>query len=53
MKRNKEQLPREIEKLKARCAGQAASTKGRKTTFKDRRKDAARKACRGRNAEKG
>ena len=44
--KNKQRLPLEVEKLKARCAGMAAATKGRKTRFKDRKKDAARKACR-------
>jgi len=46
MARSKNQLPQAVANLKARNAGQAASTKGRKTTFKDRKKDAARKACR-------
>jgi hypothetical protein len=50
-KHKKEDLPHEVRKLKARGAGLAASTKGRKTTFKDRRKDASRKACRGRSEE--
>ena len=40
-----------VNKLKARGAGIASTTKGRKTTFKDRKKDANRKACRGRHDE--
>lgn len=48
MARNKN-LPLEAAKLKARGAGLAATTKGRKTYFKDRKKDANRKACRGRH----
>lgn len=48
----KKQLPLAVAKLKARGAGLAASTRGRKTRFKDRKKDAARKACRGREDER-
>ena len=47
MGKSKKRLPHEVEKLKARCAGMASTTKGRKTRFKDRKKDANRKACRG------
>jgi hypothetical protein len=37
--------------LKARGAGLAATTKGRKTTFKDKKKEAKRKACRNKQNE--
>lgn len=35
-----------LKQAKARAAGMAAATRGRKTHFKDRKKDASRKACR-------
>jgi len=46
-KRKKKRLPKVIEAMKARAAGMAAATKGRARVFKDRKKEAARKACRG------
>ena len=46
-KKNKKRLPLIIERLKAGGAGMAAATRGRARTFKDRKKEASRKACRG------
>lgn len=37
--------------LKAAGAGMASATRGRARTFKDRKKEASRKACRGRGTE--
>jgi len=51
MARKKHDLPKAVQDLKARGAGLAAATRGRKTRFKDRKRDAARKACRGNNNE--
>lgn len=46
-KKKKKRLPRIIELLKASGAGLASTTKGRARTFKDRKKEADRNACRG------
>jgi len=46
-------LKNAIKKLKASGAGLAATTKGRKTTFKDRKRESARKACRGKLNDNG
>jgi len=50
-KKKKERLPAEVEELKARAAGMAFATRGRARRFKDRKKDADRKACRGNEAK--
>lgn len=52
-KRKKKRLPRIVEALKAENAGMAAATKGRARTFKNRKKEADRNACRGKQASDG
>jgi hypothetical protein len=49
MKKNKpnKEVADLIAKLKAGGAGMASATKGRSRTYKNRKKEAARKACRG------
>lgn len=47
MRKHKKRLPHEVEKLKARCAGMASTTKGRKTRFTNRKRKANKEACRG------
>lgn len=46
MVRNKKRLSKAVEEAKRRAAGLASTTKNRKINFKDRKKDAAHKACR-------
>lgn len=46
--RNPKQQP-DVAKLKARAAGRAAATKGRKTTFANRKRKANKLACRKQN----
>lgn len=50
-RKKKKRLPLHIERLKASGAGMAAATKGRARTFKNRKKEADRKACRGKQHE--
>jgi len=47
MKRKKKRLPKGAEAAKRQSAGLAATTKGRSRRFKDRKKEQARNACRG------
>ena len=46
-RRNKKRPSPAREDSKARAAGMAAATRGRARRFKDRRKEASRRACRG------
>lgn len=46
MAKSKKRLPFQIEVAQRQAAAMANQTKGRKTRFKDHKKDAARKACR-------
>lgn len=52
MAHKKKQRPSHLMRmLKASGAGLASTTKGRARTFKDRKKEASRKACRGKVEE--
>lgn len=46
MGKSQKRLPHQAEVAKRQASAMANQTKGRKTRFKDRKKDAARKACR-------
>lgn len=46
-KRKSKRLPKGAEEAQRGAGAMAAATRGRARTFKDRRKDAARNACRG------
>jgi len=51
MKKEDKTLPLEAEKLKRRGAGMAAATRGRARTFVNRKREASKKACRGKVTE--
>jgi hypothetical protein len=49
MAKGKKRLPFQAEVAQRQAAALARTTAGRKTRWKNRKKDAARKACRGRS----
>ena len=46
-KKNKKRSRKAVAAVKATAAAMANATRGRKTTFQNRKKEQARKACRG------
>lgn len=51
MARSKKPLPFQAEVARRQAAAMANQTKGKKCGFKDRKKEANRKACRGKHDE--
>lgn len=50
-KRSKKRLPKSAEEAQRGGAALANTTRGRARSFKDRKKEASRKACRGNHEE--